>query len=438
MRIVSSLWMLALLFSSGCNQPASDESRSVNRTTSQPPVAVKTVAVQSTSTERTTVQPATVLPYYRAEIRAKVSGYVRELSVDIGDFVEVGAPLAKLDVPELDAQVPVIEARISRALAEENRATSQVALAASSVQAAEALVDRASAEQGQVTASLAAANSELSRTQDLVQRGSLQAKLMDESRLRRDSQQARGTAVTSTIASAEAEVDVTRAQHAAAEADLQAAQADTLIARRQLDELRTQLDFATLTAPFTGVITERNIAPGDLVKNEHDATSLLVVSQIDKVRIHIPVPEIDAPLIAHGSTVKLSFPSFAAEEPLSATVTRFSGTLDPSTRSMLVEVEVDNAQRKLLPGMFGQATITLSNNLAVNSLPARAIRFDEQGKAYVYVVAPDETIAIVPIATGADNGHVIEVLSGVKDGDRVVDAHLQRFTTGQKVRLLGN
>ena len=154
------------------------------------------------------------------------------------------------------------------------------------------------------------------------------------------------------------------------------------------------------------------------------------------MRVHISVPEVDAPLVTRGDSVTLSFPSFPAQESIKGTVTRTSGNLDPSTRTMLVEVEMPNPDQKMIPGMFGQATITLATKSAANMLPARAIRFEDSGQAYVYVVGDDDAISVVPISTGADAGNSVEVLSGLVSGQRVVDAHLKRFSSGDKVRLL--
>lgn len=136
--------------------------------------------------------------------------------------------------------------------------------------------------------------------------------------------------------------------------------------------------------------------------------------------------------------VKLTFPSFPDEAPIEASVTRLTGDLDPGTRTMLVEAELPNPDRKLLPGMFGQATITLSTRAVANMLPARAIRFDESGSAYVYIVGDDRTVSVVPVETGFDDGHTIEIVSGVVPGQQVIDAHLQRFADGQPVSILGD
>ncbi|MCM2372670.1 efflux RND transporter periplasmic adaptor subunit [Aporhodopirellula aestuarii] len=402
-------------------------------------LSVKTVAVETTAVKRTTRQPATVHAYYRAEVRAKASGFVIAINADIGDYVEKGAELASIDVPELLKQRDVVEAKIKRLESEERRATAGINLAKARVRSAEAMLSESKSQLGGVEASLAASEAEFDRTQDLVQRGSLQNRMLDEARMKRDSELARRDATASSVESAQAQVEVAQAQVESAIADFDAAQADTQIARRQLEELDVMIQYATVTAPFGGVVTERNIEPGDLVRQASEVGSgkpLFVVSQVDKVRIRIPVPESDAPLVNRGDEVTLTFPSFASESPIVTSVTRRSGSLDPSTRTMLVEAEVSNADGKLLPGMFGQASINLNTKVAANMLPAQAIRFDETGNAYVYAVSDDETVSVVSIQTGIDDGNSIEVLSGVEPGQRVIGPHLKRFVDGEKVAVL--
>jgi RND family efflux transporter MFP subunit len=199
------------------------------------------------------------------------------------------------------------------------------------------------------------------------------------------------------------------------------------------------IDYATLKAPFPGVVTRRTLDPGDLVQSKDGGDAgqaLFVVSQIDTVRVRIPVPEADAALVNRGDKMTLTLPFFPAEAPITGSVTRFAQSLDRSTRTMLVEADIENPDGKLLPGMFGQATIDLSTKVAAHTLPARAVRFDETGNAYVYVVGSDDTVTVTDVETGIDNGTVIEIRSGVEAGQRVIDAHRERFTSGQKVTVL--
>ncbi|MBT4866128.1 MAG: efflux RND transporter periplasmic adaptor subunit [Planctomycetaceae bacterium] len=431
----AACWSLIALV--GCTRPAP-----VGENKTQPkPVRVKTVSVTSEEVEQTTTQPATVHPFYRAEVRAKTSGYVETVEADIGDYVEAGDTLAIIDVPELQQRKKIINARITRHVAGESRAKSGVELAKANVVSATAKLAQANSELKRAEAMLTAAEAEFTRTEDLVARKSLESRVLDEVRKKRDAELANQAAVTSAITSANADVAVAKAQQSAAEADLDIAEAETEIVRQQLAELAVLNDYATIEAPFAGVVTQRSVDPGDLVRESSEVGKgepLFVVSQMTTVRVHIPIPEADAALVSKGDTVTLTFPSFSAEEPIKIPVTRLSGELDPSTRTMLVEVEVENATRKLLPGMFGQATISLSSKIAANMLPARAVRFDETGEAYVYLVDENDTVSVVQVTTGIDDGHSIQILTGLQAGQQVVDAHLKRFTAEQKVTVLSD
>lgn len=419
----------------GCSRIITAEGKSTAKPKEEKLVAVKTVSVVQQELRKTTVQPATIHAYYTAAIQARVPGYVSEVNSDIGTVVKVGDVLAVIHVPEMTQQRLVADAHVARQLAEEERATAGIELAKASVQAAESQVAQVKSQLQQVEASLAAAEAEFSRTEDLVQRGSVQPRLLDEVRKRRDSETAGKAAVVSAILSAEANVTVAKSKAAAAAADLKAAIAATTVKKAELSELDELIKFATLIAPFDGVVTKRNVSPGDLVSADSHGDALFIVSQLDKVRIHIPIPENDAVHVNPGDSISLNFPSFPEEDLMTATVTRLTGTLDASTRTMLVEAEVPNTDGKLIPGMFGQAQISLGTTAAANVLPAHAVRFSEDGAAYVYVVDGKE-VTVASVTTGVDDGNTIEITSGVESGQSVIDAHLQRFTDGQQVRVL--
>ena len=307
------------------------------------------------------------------------------------------------------------------------------------MKSAEARLTQAKSQLKGAEAALAAAEAEFNRTKDLVDRRSLESRVLDEVRKKRDSQLAQKESLSSAIASAEADVVVAQSKLVSAGADLKVAEAETIVAQKQLEELLVLMEYATLKAPFAGVVTQRTVNPGDLVREANEVgrgQPLFAISQNDKVRIHIPVPESDAAFVQPGDSVNIIFPSFPDQAPLEHPVTRVAGELDPNTRTMLVEIELDNADGKLLPGMFGQATVTLSSSNNSNMLPARSVRFTESGEAYVYIVESNQTVKVAQVKTGVDTGLLIEVLSGVEPGQRVIDAHLKRFVDGQPVTLL--
>ena len=385
---------------------------------------------------RTTRQPASVHPYFETEIHCKVGGFVVEVAADIGDVVKQGQTLAVIDAPEMQRQQATVEARIALRIAQEKGAAAEVDLAAASVQSMEAKLDQAKSELGSFEAALAAAEAEFSRTKDLVERGSLQSRLLDEARKQRDSESAARQAALSAVESMKAQVSVAEAQRATSEAKLRTAEAETQVARNQLDELKVMIGYLVIKAPYEGVVSQRHVELGELVDDGVSRAPLFVLSQLDKVRVRVPVPEVDAAWVQPGDTMTLSFPSFADEPPIVATVTRRSGSLDPASRTMSVEAEIENSSGKLLPGMFGEATIDLETQVAAKTLPARAVRFDEDGRAYVYVLAEDNVVSVTDVAIGLDDGNVIEIVEGIRLGQKVIDSHRQRFTEGQVVKPL--
>lgn len=406
-----------------------------------PAIAVKTVNVAQAPVRKTSAQPATIHAYFEAAVRAQATGYVKEIKVDIGDVVRAGDELAVIDVPDLREQLEVMRARIVRYQAQEQQTLAGVELAKANVLSSEAKLAQSKSESNRADAAVEASQSELARILDLVERKTLQGRLLDEAKMKRDSDLAEKAAMSSAIDSAAAEVAVAKAKLVAAEAAREAAQADTEIARRELRELEVQIGYATLKAPFDGIVSQRILNPGDLVRSSSEVGKghpVFVISQTDRVRVRIPVPESDAPLVNRGDAVTLTFPSFGSTEPITGSVSRRSGSLDPSTRTMLVEVDLDNPDGKLLAGMFGQATIELATKVDADVLPARAVRFTETGQAYVYVVGEDDTISIVNVQPGSDDGNAIEILAGLQAGQRVVDSHLKRFSEGQKVTVLNN
>lgn len=405
------------------------------------PTPVKVVKVTQEPIQRSTVQPATVRAYHEVKIHAMVTGYVAQVNVDIGDVVKQGAVMATIDVPELDKRRQVIEAQIARCQAIQRQTQAGIDQARAEVVAAEAKLIQAKSEIDRVEASLAAAEAEFSRTQDLVNRQSIEHRLLDEIRKQRDTELASRKSTQSAIESAKADVSVARAGVSAAQAQYDSAVSETHIAERRLEETQVLLDYATLKAPFDGIVTARSVDPGTLVRRADDGnpmSALFEISQISKVRVHVAVPESQAVALTPGSSLTLSFPFFANEKPIVTSVTRISNSLDASTRTMLVEAEVDNPQGKLIPGMFGQASIETSASVAAKMLPARSVRFDESGRAYVYVVDGNNTVNLVDVTLGFDLGNRIEILSGLKTDERVIDAHRRRFLGGETVTVLPN
>ncbi len=295
------------------------------------------------------------------------------------------------------------------------------------------------AEVGKAEAGLVAARVELARVTDLVKQKAIADRLQDEAQERLDAAIAERAAAEAAVGSSKAELTLAAAQGDAAQADVEVAKAMTDVARRELDELDELIKFTKLTAPFDGLVTQRSVNPGDLVRNTQSGSGksgspLFVITKLDRVRIRVPVPERDAPLASVADVAKITFqalPGIVFEGEIS----RVAGVLDEQTRTMLVEIDLPNPDGRLRPGMFGQATITLAPPSDTLTLPANAVRFDEQGNSYVYVVDSSNQVAITEVQTGLDNGQHIEIISGLDGNERIVGPLLGRLKPGQTVSV---
>ncbi|MFQ5731066.1 MAG: efflux RND transporter periplasmic adaptor subunit [Planctomycetaceae bacterium] len=394
------------------------------------------------SLQQTTTQPANVHAFQQAEIHAKVSGYLSKLHVDIGQHVTQDATLAVIDVPEMRKSRETQAVEIERLVAIEARRDAEKSLAVANQRAAEALRDQAKAQVLQWVPQVNADRVERNRVKKLVAAKSVAADLLDEAEKRYQASMAAKVTAESAWTSAKTQVQVAKEKIKVAEQVKQVAEVETRAARAKLAELDELMKYATLKARFAGVITERNVDKGDLIRNMQTASEkpqppLFVVADISQVRVHVAVPENAAPLVKVGATVVLMLRSLPGRK-IDCNVTRMSRSLDERTRTMLVEIVVPNPSEKLLPGMYGEATITLKQKPKALVLLAGAVRFDKTGNASVYVVGKDDTVRIVPVKTGVDFGDEIEITDGLKVDDRVVGPMIGRLQSGQKVRVRTN
>ena len=340
---------------------------------------VQTVTPERRDLVRETTQPAIAQAFYSADLGVKVTGYVESVPVDIGDKVNKGQALAVIAAPEM------IEQRNALKAEEQELYTG--------VQAAEA--------------NLTAVESETSRIQDLVRKGSVTNKAGDEARNRLIASQAQVAAAKARVGTAAARL----------------AEIDALIA------------YATITAPFDGVVTFRAVDPGDLVQaagGSKGGETLIRVAQVDKLRVVTHVPESDAVWLDVGDAVELEFDAFPGKV-FNGSIARTSGSLNGSTQRMQAEVDLDNRKGQLLPGLYGRAKISLEKKPGALVLPAGAVRFG-QGPSHVYVVN-GSTVKHQTVSIGLDHGEWVEIVSGLSGNEQVVNGMLGRLADGATVTI---
>jgi HlyD family secretion protein len=258
--------------------------------------------------------------------------------------------------------------------------------------------------------------------------------LVDESQSQLDVARASREAATAAVQSAEAATREAKAMIAKAEADHTAAAARLNVSKADLAHAQTMLGYATIAAPFDGIVTRRSIDTGHFVQPATGTSKpLLVIARADQVRVSLDIPEMETALVDKGDPVHFDVQSLNGRK-LAAPVTRTSWSLDETNRSLRVEVDVPNENAALRPGMYATGTIELDRRENVLALPAAAIvRVD--GAAYCCVVS-DDKVRRRPVELGLRSGADVEILDGIGEQDEVVLARADLLVEGQAVDVI--
>ena len=221
----------------------------------------------------------------------------------------------------------------------------------------------------------------------------------------------------------------------AAESAVASAQQQLVVDRAELQKDQSMLDYAQIIAPFDGVVTQRFADTGAMVaagtSSEKQALPVLELAQNDVLRLEIPVPESVVPSIREGDSVQVHVG--AMNRDFEGKVVRFSRQLDESTRTMITEIDVPNANLTLVPGMYADVKIRLQHRQNVLCIPIVAIVRGD-GKPYVLAIGANNHIEKREIALGVEDARRAEVLSGLREGEFVVAANQAEFKSGQPVK----
>jgi RND family efflux transporter MFP subunit len=403
---------------------------------SDEPATVEYVLPQKGGIARTSTQPGSVLSFESVDLYAGVPGYLRQQSVDIGDRVRQGQILAVVDVPDLEKQVQHNAAVVEQARSHVAQMKAKLASAQADAEAARAAVPHAEALLRSKSAELLYRRQQLDRMKELASSRSIEDKLVDEYTSHRDAVREAEVAAKEAVNSAKANVKAVEAKVVAAEADIHVAEAEVKVAQAELEKSQIMVGFATIPAPFDGVVTKRNFFARDYVRsaNESGALPLFNVQKTDLLRVVVQIPDRDVPYCAPGKPAFIEADALPGQK-FEGKVSRISQSEDPQTRLMHVEIDLPNPKGKLYQGMFVHATIVLDQNPGIFSLPSECLaRKSEDGKAAVFVVR-DGHAHRVPVRTGGDNGVQVEILSGIKADDKVI-LHPGGLSDGASVELV--
>ena len=333
-------------------------------------------------------------PYQVIDVHAKVSGYIRHINVDIGDRVRQGQVLATLEVPELDAQLRGTVAELARSKDEIKRSQHEVS--------------RAQSEH-------TALHNDYTR---LKQAAAAQPGLIAQQEL--DDAESKDLA-------AEARVDAAKSALSAAEQQSEGAKADN-------ERVGDLADYTKVTAPLDGVIIWRYADTGALIQagTSSDTQSLPIVklSQSSLLRLRLPVPEDAVEYVHEGATVTVNVD--AVHRSFQGKVVRFTRDLNLATRTMETEIDVENKDLSLTPGEYANTTIELERHDNVLTIPVQAVVRNGNQES-VLVVDASRHVQIRKIETGLQGSNLVEVKSGLAEGDLVITGGQSKYEPGEMV-----
>ncbi len=333
------------------------------------------------------------LPYQDAPIHAKVAGYIKKINVDIGDRVHTGEVLAVLEIPELVAQVDEANAAVHHAEEEIQRAHSEVS--------------RAEADSVALHA-----NAERLVNTDKVRPGLIAQQELDDATAKDRAAQAQVDAAKSALAAARQELEVAKAnyQHFAALGN-----------------------YSQITAPYDGVVTARFADTGSLVQagTSSGGMPVVTVAEIKVLRLRVPVAESLAATIRNGDSADVTVQ--ATGEHFTGKVTRYTNSLDPSTRTEQVEIDVPNRDYHLQPGMYADVRLSANTRPDALTVPIEAIQRGES-KNSVLRVDKDNKVELREVKLGIEGPNNVEIVSGLNPGDRVIVGNLNAYQPGEVVK----
>ena len=361
---------------------------------SGPAVTVGVTKVVKKSLGRQITLSSELVPFQEIDVYAKESGYVKQLLVDYGTHVKAGQVMAILEIPELEAQLQEDQAEIKNAANQVSRA-----------------------------------QHELYRYQ-----AQYKALHLQYSRLNGVFESQPGIVAQQEVDDAQGKDLAASSQVDAGQAALEAAQSQMAVTKAKLVHDQSLFDYARITAPFSGVITERYANLGTLVQagtgSSTQAMPIVRLSEDDLFRLVIPVPESYVRYIRIGDHVDVRVPSLNRTFP--GKVARFSVDVREDTRTMHTEVDVENPQRVLLPGLYADAELSLDRTGDVPTVPVQALTH-ERDKITVLVVNRNNELEDRPVQLGLQTASDAEIVSGLNEGEQVVVSDRSGLKAGQKV-----
>ncbi len=357
-------------------------------------VVAPVARVQRGTIDNSLTISGTFKPFQEVDVHAKVAGYIRTIYVDVGSHAKDGQTLAVLEVPELAAEFAGASAAVRRSEQEIHRAQSDVERAKSAHSAAHTMYER----------------------------------------LNQASQQRAGLVAQQEVDDAQAKDLEGEAQVSSATAALNAAEQALAVAEANQKQYSALANYTRIVAPFTGVITVRYADTGSLISagtaSSTQSTPVVRLAEVSKLRLVLPIPESIATQIHLGDPVRVHVS--ALHQDIVGRVSRFASALDLQTRTMETEIDFENKDGKLMPGMYAETVLDLAESKESLVIPLEALA-QNNGEATVLIVNSQNLVEARHVKIGLQGKSRVAVLSGLSENERVIVGNRSQFRPGERV-----
>ena len=361
--------------------------------------------------------PGSVVPLNQTTIYARSTGYLRRWYVDIGDRVRSGQLLAEIDSPDTDQQVLQAKAELVQAQANVSQSRANLAKSISDLK--------------QARANLLIARQTWQRWQVLVKQGAVAQQDADT----------RYATYQANLANVEAAQNTVNSNSA----NIKAAQANVYASQANFQRYTVLQSYKKVTAPFSGVITARNVNTGVLISagsgNTNNSntsntntsnTSLYTIAAYDKLDVNVNVPQSLSPSFQTSQTAEITVRELP-QRVFRGKVVRTSNAIDPNTRTLLTQLEVENSNATLRPGMYATVKFAINRTDSPFVVPDSALVVNGGG-TQVATVTKDQTVHYQKVAVGRDYGTEVEITSGLTGNESLIATPTVDETEGLRVQ----
>lgn len=424
--IILSLSLAAL--AAGCSSSDAQGNRGPGQgaTQEEAPIVVTTARTEAREVPAVVQTTGSLVADETSNVAPKVAGKVVNVSIDVGDFVGQGAVIARIDDSDARRRLASAEAGVKQAMAAVRQAEARLGLGPKGSFNASSIpeVRSANASYEQALAELRQAEANEQRYRDLVQSGDAAMITYEQYRTARDTARARANAAKEQL---DAQINNAKQNNQA----IASAEASVEAARTQVDIARQEVADTVVRAPFSGFVTTRDVAVGEFVSS---ADVIATIIRSNPIKIQMQVAEADVPTIAIGRGVSVQVDAYR-DRRFAGTVSAINPSVDPNSRSAIVEARIENGDNALRAGMFATARINKEGGSTGVFVPKSAVYNHAPTGSFRAFVIVEGVAKLRTVQLGPEEGDSYQILSGLNADEVVATSNLEQLYEGAKVAV---